>query len=318
MWQDVLLIVVSGTLLIGTFLLINLLFRMTASVIRWFRLHRKNLLFLLTFFILSIGLTALVLRIDAVPGSVPPNQSQPPQSQQQVSWCTRTNPHVMEPRFMRALSFIQERTNYSGSGGTTKTPVLSVFLNPIINCLNIQYCSADSMAGAEGAFLFSPGTSSQNKLSICISDRYIFQDDLLTSILLSHEIVHAIQFAIATANAGGNDNPASFCYENEAYAFTEQFMFMLSTTQGELSSLFSRMATVADLDPQVATAKYLFEMGVSPKQIQRTRECDRTFPEDSEGWFDCAYNRTKTMFEEEVRKDPYYQKQCGISGQNNT
>lgn len=230
----------------------------------------------------------------------------PPSSQ--VSLCNRTSPYAMEPRFMRALNFIQERTNYSQPGRTTKTPLLSVFLNSIINCLNIQYCSADSMGGAEGSFLFSPETSSQDKLSICISDQYILQDDLLTSILLSHEIVHAIQFANALVNAGGSNNSASFCYKDEAYAFTEQFMFMLSTTRGELSSLFSRMARVANLDPQIASAKHLFEIGVSPKQIQRSKECG-----DAEN-FDCFYKSTLTTFEEEIRKNPLYQKQCGADG----
>lgn len=231
----------------------------------------------------------------------------PPSSQ--VSLCNRTSPYVMEPRFSRALSLIQERTG--GHNVKVKTIWLTTVLPSIINCLDIQYCPAETMGNAEGLFFFSPEIASNERLPICVSKSYQSQDDLITAMLLSHEIVHAVQFALW--NAGNKQNIQS-CYAKEAEAFTEEFMFMFSTTRGELSSLFSRMATIANLDLQVATVRNLFEIGISPKGIQQMKKCDRIFPNDSVENFTCLYNGFQTIFEEEIRKNPHYRKQCGTGG----
>lgn len=272
----------------------------------------KKIVFLLLFLLLL----AFVFTAGALIYRTTSRSSENPPTLTGSALCTRVIPYSMEPRFARALSLIEERTSGVHNQSVKNIILTSFFartspLPSIFNCLDIQYCPAETMGIAEGLFYFSPKIASNERLPICVSEKYQSQDDLITAMLLSHEIVHAVQFALW--NAGNKQNEPS-CYTKEAQAFVEEFMFMFSTTRGELNSLFSRMANLANLDPQVATVRALFEMGISSKQIKRSQDCERTFPQDSDKQFMCIYDSTQETFEEEIRKNPYYREQCGSAG----
>ena len=144
--------------------------------------------------------------------------------------CSRTEPYIIPEEFNRARSLVIQRFQQSNASDL-KTMALK--LQSINNCLNIQYAVSDSqMGGAEGFFALS-STSTPDNLQIFVSPKYQANDDLLTALLLSHEMVHAI------IKAAGTNNTMS-CFENEAYAFAYELSFLQALNAEEKNSLTQR------------------------------------------------------------------------------
>lgn len=145
-------------------------------------------------------------------------------------YCERTVGHSMAPEFDRAISLIMQRlTEYQDkSPQQNATRLLS-----IKNCLYIQYAvSEEDMGGAEGVFSFSKN-SSNDMLTIFVSQRYQVKDDLVTAILLSHEITHAYLFA-------AGQSILVPCFENEALAYLDEMQFVSTLNSEEKASLAYR------------------------------------------------------------------------------
>lgn len=147
-----------------------------------------------------------------------------------VIYCSRFEKYSMPDEFDRAIGLIIQRMKQSGYAFGDET---AKNINDIRNCLDIQYAqSDDDMQGAEGLFMFYEN-STPDRLQIFVSPRYQIKDDLLTAILLSHEITHAYLFA-----TGLNKNIS--CYENEARAFASQMQFLGTINNEELASITYR------------------------------------------------------------------------------
>jgi hypothetical protein len=145
-------------------------------------------------------------------------------------YCSRQEPYTVPPEFERGFSLIIQRLGQSPDPIANKN---TKRFDGIKNCLDIQYANSDDeMSGAEGLFMFSPD-SSPERLQIFVSPRYQAKDDLLTAILLSHEVSHALIFAM------GNNNLIS-CYKNESIAFREQARFMSTLNLEEVASITYR------------------------------------------------------------------------------
>lgn len=148
-------------------------------------------------------------------------------------YCPRSTNYQMEPEFSRALSLIEQR--YFANIQNTESKDI---FNEITHCLDISYAKADTeMGGAEGLFRFVPGQSPE-RLAINVSPRYKSTDDLLTAVLLSHEVTHAINYIVGLESG----KPAS-CFEDEATAFTVEIEFLARLNKGEMNSLQTRLNT---------------------------------------------------------------------------
>lgn len=148
-------------------------------------------------------------------------------------YCPRSTNYQMEPEFSRALSLIEQR--YFANIQNTESKDI---FNEITHCLDISYAKADTeMGGAEGLFRFVPGQSPE-RLAISVSPRYKSTDDLLTAVLLSHEVTHAINYIVGLESG----KPLS-CFEDEATAFTVEIEFLARLNKGEMSSLQTRLNT---------------------------------------------------------------------------
>lgn len=156
--------------------------------------------------------------------------------------CTRSQPYPMEPEFERVLSLILQRVENTEDGDIIKN---------IKNCLSIEYAASENeMDGAEGSFLFYKGQS-LDKLDILVSPKYKFKDDLVTSILLIHEITHASIYSLTFQGYDVN------CFEDEATAYAMQRSFINnSLNDEEKKSLNARLQT--DSTPEIANLKYVF------------------------------------------------------------
>lgn len=138
--------------------------------------------------------------------------------------CPRTKMYSMNPEFERAVKLILQRTSNPTS-----------IYQDVINCVNIKYSDNDSeMEGAEGAFYFQEGQAADN-LEILVSPRYSIKDDLITAILLVHEISHATNYANDLASGEKSD-----CYRDEAVAFNNQNWFITLLNKEEQDSVFAR------------------------------------------------------------------------------
>ncbi|MEK7597580.1 MAG: hypothetical protein AAB441_02945 [Patescibacteria group bacterium] len=195
--------------------------------------------------------------------------------------CDRNEPYPISSEFDRAISLIIQRLLEQNHPITTSR---ADSFKSIKNCLNIQYASTDDeMKGTEGLFYFSP-SSSKEDLRILVSPRYQIKDDLLTAILLSHELIHAYFYTI-------DGNLFLSCFEDEAQAFRLQLLFMSTLNNEEIASLTYRYnnrtspESIAALDLPLTIVNY---SSVGPSES------------------DPAYNKILNY----VKNNSYYQEQC--------
>lgn len=189
--------------------------------------------------------------------------------------CGRFEKYIIPEEFDRAVSLIIQRMKQSND---TTMNQHSKDIADIRNCLDIQYVqSDDEMKGTEGFFMFSEN-SVPDRLRIFVSPRYQIKDDLLTALLLSHEIAHAYLFA-----SGLNRNIS--CYENEATAFLSQIQFMGTLNMEEISSITYRYHNKSSQEI-LSVVDLTLEIGALP----------------GSGWYNKALNY--------VKNNPFYQKEC--------
>jgi|YNPMSStandDraft_2_1061718.scaffolds.fasta_scaffold07604_1 hypothetical protein len=190
--------------------------------------------------------------------------------------CKRTEPYDIAPEFQRAYSLILQRlsqSNYKEFQDKAKV------LYAIRNCVEIKYAESENdLKGAEGVFYFYPD-SDKERLQILVNPKYQVYDDLLTSILLIHELEHALNYSYANFNS--NFKKMS-CYEEEAYAYLQQLMFLFLLNQQERLSLTKRQTPETErlfkLMDKLVVTKYDGSLEINPMPY--------------------------------VTSHPYYQKQC--------
>lgn len=165
-------------------------------------------------------------------------------------YCIRDEAYEMPEEFKRALSLIEQR--YRDRGNIDEASRLE----NIKNCLKIEYSeSGKAINGAEGVFVFSPSHNLDEYL-IKVSPKYSIKDDLLTAVLLRHELTHVFQYA-----NNEDVNSAEGCYKSEASAFISEGKFVYHVLNDEeeksLESRMTKTPEVAQLfQTFIAIAKY--------------------------------------------------------------
>lgn len=198
-------------------------------------------------------------------------------SDKDIIYCLRETPYANPPEFDRAVSLIIQRMGQSAEvGAADKAKDFKAFKN----CLNIQYAPTDAeLSSAEGVFSYVPSQSPE-KLDILVSPRYKVKDDLITAILLSHEMEHVYRFLLDL-----NTGTTTPCFDNEADAFSFQIGIMKNLNKEELDSLKSRAVT----DPSEELSNIILtaaEVALQPGKDAYEKHLNR------------------------VKSDPFYQKQC--------
>jgi len=191
--------------------------------------------------------------------------------------CVRDTGYSMPEEFKRAISLMIQRYDQSNnvvaqSNGDS--------VRNIQNCLNIQYAKPDdNISDAEGMFIFTP-SQSMEKFDILVSPKYSAKDDLLTAILLAHEIQHVFDFIESQTHL-----KKVGCFETEARAFSAQNFFAGTLNKEEINSINLRVFAGASAEAQQAV--YVFS--AIPKQKGND------------------YHEKALNF---VKASPAYQKQC--------
>lgn len=185
------------------------------------------------------------------------------------TFCSRSVPYTNPPEFDRIYSLILQRTsNYKTDYELIK------------NCVLFKYAGADGeMDGAEGLFSFRQGQS-VDKLEILVSPRYKIKDDLITSILVIHELSHAVDYVRGLTYGAPVD-----CFETEAAAFQNQNWFISILNPEERASINARL--IVGGSEELRSIKYSWD-GVIDASGTTNEEKSLSF----------------------VKSNPFYQKQC--------
>lgn len=192
--------------------------------------------------------------------------------------CSRIEPYPMQPEFERALSLIIQRLEQRN-----KDKDFIETIQEIKNCLYISYSDDVDKYGAEGLFNFDENSTNE-RLNILVSNSYKANDDILTALLLIHEVTHAGQFVL---------DIESSCFDLEAQAFFNQIVFFTALNKAEQDSLVAR-ATVGG-----------------------SREVDSLF-DFMEAVIKLDRNDPYGSILKLIKDDPFYQEQCSRSSSNST
>jgi len=189
-------------------------------------------------------------------------------------YCERTEEYIYPEEFKRAVSLLIQRRDNSKLKESTE---IATDYKKIKNCLDIQYVpGAENLEGAEGVFVFNKA-STPERLQIFVSTKYKEKDDLLTALLLAHEIHHAYLFA------SGQTNRLT-CYENEAEAFAMELgLYHFDFNQEEKNSINSRYGTTEEV-------KNFLDLYQTMAKSQKEYISEAVLPI--------------------IQSDPFYQKQC--------
>lgn len=194
--------------------------------------------------------------------------------------CNRKEMYDIPPEFSRALSLLEQRLNEKIS---------------FLPCVDIQYSNIRDFNEAEGVFIFDSSKANANHLPIFVDNSYKESDDLVTAILLSHELKHAAQF-IEVIN--GNDRLS--CMDKEVEAFLSQINFVTKLNAEEQNSLASRMNNKEwEIHPQLALMK---DFLILSRQV--ATQCG--------GEGKCIGERFLTGVQEGVYSNPGYIEQCSL------
>lgn len=242
---------------------------------------------------IAIVLLILLVSILLYKSSLAPEQDSKNNTKGEKYSCLRKEPYKLEPELMRAWSLMEQR--YSQNG---EKPVGGGSWN---NCINLVY---KDLPEAEGLFFFDKNSSIQN-LTIYVDSEYKSSDDLLTSVLLSHEFNHLGNFIHAINT--GETRP---CYESEAYAFNSQLEYLYRLSDEERNSITQKLYFLSQgqyRDNRMEFAvKSLKELNDVDKQAEKY--CGKVKNEDE--WVKCWGDKTLDLFLGYVKASPFYQKQC--------
>ena len=204
-------------------------------------------------------------------------------------YCNRSTPYKQKAEFGRALGLIMQRTY------NNERPFFMFTeggYRDIINCTQVVYSNSRESFGAEGFFEFNPQKANHSYLPIYVDQNYKEADDILTAVLLSHEMMHALQFLDKL-----NGELTLSCYDQEVSAYLTQAFFIHSLNKEEINSLESRI-NQQGTHPQLQIIKKLEDLlqnSLNYCGYQNTN---------------CWLDRFKVNISNMVSSNQFYQEQC--------
>lgn len=274
----------------------------------------KRILFSRITKVLAIMISVLLVIIIYL---LKPTSTVQPIPKAQSIICTRTDPYPKSPEFERALSLILQRTHEAESRGSLTYTGEQTRLKDWINCIDIKYENLEKLVGegTEGVFIFDD-TSSLNDLTIYVDNSYKNYDDILTSILLYHEISHVKTHIYLSR--GGDPLP---CFELEVNAFNSQLMFISTLLNDEeRRSLYSRIdyllrGNYPSNDRSFQTISTLYS--ILTIKNQALLYCEKSLKKVDINNIDlfnkCVNESIESGLNMMVRETSGYQKQCNPS-----
>ncbi len=211
--------------------------------------------------------------------------------------CTRTMRLENKPQYERALSLINQRVSENNEmwpiEGKYSDARFNYFPDNLTNC--IQIIEEDIDGDAEGYFIFNSEDIKPNYFPIVVDKRYKYSDDVLTAMLITHELTHVQQY-LDELN-GTNDLS---CRNKEVEAFISQLEFYTTLNAEENKSMILKMNDSSGRKhPQVRMLKTMIEINKLNNCSIMDTECSRT-------------NLRSKLFEL-ITNDSSYSHQCDLT-----
>lgn len=234
--------------------------------------------------------------------------------------CSRESEYEMEPEIERALSLLYQRIDEHKNDSTVQKdliPTIDILLK-IRNCLNIQFSEPNEIS-EEGYFIFDENSTMDN-LQIYVNKKYSSYDDIVTALLLVHEVTHAVQFV-------GEKMAVSdySCIEKEVEAVRMEYRLLRSLNYAENTSLLSRIEReigIASKSPIFSNNERLDIAGLvgisQLLDIQNEildicmKENESRRPENWINIYECAGEREEEYINQYIMDNSYYRQQCGL------
>lgn len=217
--------------------------------------------------------------------------------------CTRTTRLENISSFDRALSLIHERYSIWEQGNPKNFGTYHFFPSKLINCVKIIENDVKNSKGVEGYFVFNDSSIEANYFPIYVDKDYGETDNLITALLLVHEITHVRQY-LDLLNGGENFS----CIDKETEAFDAAFNFARWQYGESEKTLNLRLEYDENLHPQLQIYKTIIDS--FPKVITSLYElCNGDFGDSCS---DLITKNRRNMIKAVVSKDAFYIEQCKL------
>lgn len=200
--------------------------------------------------------------------------------------CARTQPYNNPPEFTRALSLVIQR--YSESNIASAKDIATLYKS-FLNCIDIKYTDSNQ-DNAEGYFIFD-NNSDLSDLKIYVNSSYKDYDDILTAVLLSHELAHARQ----KIDKVTKDKTMS-CIDNEIDAFSSELAFVTYLNDEEWKSLYSRLSVDPNRNTAYSGTWQIIQIYIDTANCNNANTCKN----------ENTMDRLRSM----VVNNPFYQNEC--------
>lgn len=218
--------------------------------------------------------------------------------------CTRTTRLENQPQYDRALSLIEERYKQWEETGETKGSWY-FFPSQLVNCIKILEGDVRNTSGVEGYFTFNDPEIKENYFPITVDADYSSTDDVVTALLLVHEIVHVQQYLDYLHNT-----IESSCIDKETEAFYAQIRFYSIQNTEIRKSIDLRIEHDENLNPQLGIISAI----KNQSDLDGVRnECLYGSGKDDKN---CIDNYRKNEIKKMIAQDEYYQRQCATKLKN--
>ncbi len=200
-----------------------------------------------------------------------------------------------EPQYDRALSLIKQRID-NQFDFTDEKLKFAYFPSQLTNCIKIVEKNMEG-AGIEGSFTFHSEDIQDNYFPITVDVGYSDTDDVLTALLLSHEMTHVQQYINEV-----NNTEELLCVDKEVEAFIAQLGFYTLLNNEEISAAYYRIQNDDHLHPQLQVLDAMMtinrESSCGFEGVDFGRECKRK----------NLYSHLKTI----ISEDAFYKQECGL------
>jgi hypothetical protein len=211
--------------------------------------------------------------------------------------CSRTSRLDNEPQHDRALSLIQQRIDENNKWwdkyGEKIDGRFKHFPPELVNCIKISKESVSKLSRIEGYFIFNDKDIKKDYFPITVSADYDFADDIVTALLLSHEMTHVQQYIDIK-----NGKSALPCIDSEIDAFITQLDFYVILNNEENNSVYHRIQNNENFHSQLQILDAMMT-------VNRDSSCN-VFDKN------CLDTNLTNKLREMLTGDSHYIKQCDL------
>lgn len=203
--------------------------------------------------------------------------------------------------------------------------IFTYFPPELTNCIKIVEENSTKTEDFEGYFTFNSKDIENNYYPITVNSKYVKADDVLITLLLTHEITHIQQYIDLI-----NNTKTYSCIDGEVDAFMASRQFYISgLNDEEMNAVTLRIYDAVDnnkdteslqefnrpFDGQLLMLDTIQNLYSSPllkcKKIEHPAESEASWNEFGK-YLECTDKEVPIQLKKIIENDDYYKKQCNL------